>query len=134
MMGRQAQTRLVAFSRNNVRRGLLKSKLTGVERLAKLKDVFVQLDILHACRTPLVLQSFELLRELRTAVLRAVHVAQQSFPVSFQLSHLHSQRPELFRCLMCHLMDCTVAVSAWLPCAASLGDTVDDTSVSENVA
>ena len=71
---------------------LSRHKPTWVERLAKLKDVFVQLDVLHAGGTPLVLQRLELLHELGTAVLCAVHVAQQSFPVSFQLSHLHSQQ------------------------------------------
>ena len=62
--------------------------LTWVERLAKLKYLLVQLDILHTGSTPLPLEGLELLHELCAAVLHIVHVTQQPCLVDLQLSHL----------------------------------------------
>ena len=65
-------------------------KLTWVERFTQLKDLLVQLDVLHAGSTPLFLQSLELVHELGTAVFHAVHVTHQGRLVGLQLDHLCS--------------------------------------------
>ena len=62
-----------------------------MKSLTQLKDLLVQFDILHTGRTPLLLQGLHLVHKLCTVLLGVVHVAHQSFPVSFQLSHLQSQ-------------------------------------------
>lgn len=75
--------------------------LTWVERLAQLKYLLVQLDILHTGGTPLLLESLQLLHELCAAVLHIVHVTRQPCLVSLQLSHLSAAQ-------QCHV---SIAVS-----------------------
>ena len=62
--------------------------LTWVERLAQLKYLLVQLDILHTGGTPLLLESLQLLHELCAAVLHIVHVTHQPCLVGLQLGDL----------------------------------------------
>jgi len=71
-----------------MRAGQLLTALTWVEGLAQLKDLFVQLDVLHAGGTPFLLETLQLLHELRTTVLHAVHVTHQCRLVCFQLGNL----------------------------------------------